>query len=362
MSGNISDHAFNNRIDSTSIYRGIKLVEYVTLHKMLERTFAQSPDREAVNRLVQMSSNIALSFLRVQYKRGALDDFRFGISTEDLALDCIADAFYRDESGHFTTLETYFNSMQWRELSEEDLHIAFRRIIFSKVNEGLFRSYRTEDPNLAKIIRNIKEAIKRSSSLHLHRERETQWIIVGAEDTKKTNLPLAPSAVLESYLMSVLCQTSNTYAAVYAFEHFLKLHPYYGNAFPLSEYARVLRSCFTNRQVHDHATQEISTSLIDLENALAKTISFVQTHLHKTYVQTGKVSTSLFDTYIKAVQKTLAAHFGYPGVRIESQYEALASVLPGLSKDAFKHEHRNIMQYLFKVSRKHMLSYLTESP
>lgn len=304
---------------------------------------------------------MAMAFLRIQLQRGSLDNYRFGIATEDLAIDCIADTFQRDERGHFTTLETYFNTFDWQNTSEDDLTISLRRLIFSKVNEGLFRSYRAEDPNLAKIIRNIKEAIKRNPSFSLQREREVQWIVVGNDNSTLQHLPLAPAAVVEAYITSVLCNTSNTYTAVYAFQDFLKLHPYYRNTFPMSEYARILRACFQNREIPSENTHEINLSLIDVENALKKTIAYVRSRLHDTYVLKGKISLSMFETYIKALNKILASHFGAPWESATSQYDALATVIPGLSKDSFQNEHRNIMQYLFKISRTKMIGYLQDA-
>lgn len=302
-----------------------------------------------------------MAFLRIQLQRGSLNDYRFGIPTEDLAIDCIADTFQRDEDGRFITLENYFATFDWQQASEEELTISLRRLIFSKVNEGLFRSYRAEDPNLAKIIRNVKEAVKRNSSFSLRREREVQWIIVGDSTTSDHYLPLAPTAILENYITSVLCETSNTYTAVYAFEDFLKQHPYYRNAFPLSEYARVLRACFQNREVPSPATHEINLSLIDLDSALKKTIKHVRSKLHDTYVRKGKISLHMFETYISALRKILAYHFGAPSEAVGSQYDALATVIPGLSKDSFQTEHRNIMQYLFKISRTKMIGYLQDA-
>lgn len=302
-----------------------------------------------------------MAFLRIQLQRGSLNDYRFGIATEDLAIDCIADTFQRDDQGRFTTLENYFGSFDWQRSSEEELTISLRRLIFSKVNEGLFRSYRAEDPNLAKIIRNIKEAVKRNNSFSLHREREVQWIIVGESDTSDHYLPLVPATILENYITSVLCETSNTYTAVYAFQDFLKSHPYYRNAFPLSEYARILRACFQNREVPNPSTHEINLSLIDLDSALKKTIAYVRSKLHVTYVQKGKISIQMFETYITALRKILAYHFGAPSEAVGSQYDALATVIPGLSKDRFQSEHRNIMQYLFKISRTRMIGYLKDA-
>ena len=153
-------------------------------------------------------------------------------------------------------------------------------------------------------------------------------------------LPLVPSEILETYLTSLLCNTSNTYSAVYVFAEFLKMHPYYRNAFPLSEYARVLRSCFKNREVPEDKVQEINVSLLDMENALTKTINHVRTKLQETYVRKGKLSRSMFETYVIALRKILASHFGSPSESVTSQYDALASCIPGLSRDSFQSEHR----------------------
>ena len=277
-----------------------------------------------------------MAFLRLQLQRGSLDDYRFGIPTEDLAIDCIADTFQRDEQGRFIMLHHYFEGVDWKNCSEEELTISLRRLIFSKVNEGLFRSYRAEDPNLAKIIRNIKEAIKRNDGFSLKREREMQWIIVGNPSLSGNHLPIVPRDILENYITAVLCDTSNTYTAVYAFKEFLRLHPYYRNAFPMSEYARVLRACFRNREIPSSSTHETNLSLIDVENALKKTIVYVRSKLHETYVKKGKVSRTMFETYMKALKKILAYHFGAPNEAASSQYDALATLIQDSQKIATK--------------------------
>ncbi|MEX0721402.1 MAG: hypothetical protein WD059_12090 [Balneolaceae bacterium] len=73
---------------------------------------------------------------------------------DDLALDCIADLFGR-EGDCLTEIESYFPKEQLSELKESEVAIKLRRLVFSKVNEGLFRNYRSFDPSLSKIIRNI---------------------------------------------------------------------------------------------------------------------------------------------------------------------------------------------------------------
>lgn len=63
---------------------------------------------------------------------------------------------------------------------------------------------------------------------------------------------------------------------------------------------------------------------------------------------------------MEAVKKILKSTFTLYPESIDSQFEALQTVMPGLSKDAYMSQHRNILQYLFKLSRTEMLSYLRE--
>ena len=332
----------------------------MTLYHTLRRIVSDAPEREATNHLVQVSFKMALAYLHHRLRRGTLVDRQFGISNEDLAMDCIAELYLRDDEGRFSVLEQYFSSMNWEQLTEEDLRIALRRLVFSKVNESLFRSYREEDPNLAKIIRNIKEAVKHDESVSLVRHREMSWLVAGDGATTIDTLPLAPAEVLEAHLTSVVCSTSNTYTVVYSFADFAAENPHYRNAYPLSAFAQALRSSFQNRTVPEAETEEIVFETIEIESAIQKAINYVRASLYGTYVRGGKISQSLFDTYVRAVDKILNANFTTSPDPIASQYDALSLFIPGLSKEQYMRDHRNILQYLFKLSRTRMIQYLSD--
>ena len=303
---------------------------------------------------------MSLAYLHHRLRRGVLLDNQFGISNEDLAMDCIAELFQRDESGRFVVIEHYFTPLQWETLNEADLKIALRRLVFSKVNESLFRSYREEDPNLAKIIRNVKEALKSESGISLVKHREASWLVAGDPDTPITNKPLAPQEILEAHLLDILCNTSNTYKAVASFIAFSKDHPHYCNAYPISGFAQAVRSAFASRTIVEHEEAPAIFEANEVDSAIQRAINYIQTSLHDTYVRGGKLSQKLFDTYVVAINKVLRATFTLSEERIDSQYDALVSVMPGLSKDAYMAQHRNILQYLFKLSRSRMIYYLED--
>ncbi len=332
----------------------------MTIKATLNHIFDNQNQHQATNHLVHICFKIALAYIHHRLRKGSLVDYQFGISNEDLALDCIAELYQRDDKGRFTVLEQYFESSNWHALSEEELKIALRRLVFSKVNEGLFRSYREEDPNLAKIIRNIKEAAKQDKRVNLVRSREANWLVVGPVDAEINHLPLAPVELLEAFLLSVVCNTSNTYKAVSSFADFVDAHPHYCNGYPMSAFAQVLRTSYIGRVVPEAQTHEVSYEPIEIENAIQRAVSHVRNSLIDSYVRGGKLSFALFDNYVNAVYKILKSTFTLYPESIDSQFEALQTMMPGLSKDVYMSKHRNIMQYLFKLSRTRMLSYLQE--
>lgn len=303
---------------------------------------------------------MSLAYLHHRLRRGVLVDNQFGISNEDLAMDCIAELFQRNDTGHFLIIDQYFTPLNWSTLSEEDLKIALRRLVFSKVNESLFRSYREEDPNLAKIIRNIKEALKNQHGISLVKFREASWLIVGDADTEVNGKPLAPQEILEAHLLDILCNTSNTYKAASSFIQFVELHPHYCNAYPISGFAQALRTAFSARTVPESQEANAIFEAGEIDTAIQKAVAYIRTTLHETYVLGGKLSQKLFDTYVVAINKVLRATFTRTEEHVDSQYDALVSLMPGLSKDVYMSQHRNILQYLFKLSRSRMIFYLQD--
>ena len=99
---------------------------------------------------------------------------------------------------------------------------------------------------------------------------------------------------------------------------------------------------------------------VEVEHAIQSSINHVRTTLCDSYVRRGKLSLSLFDKYCKAVYKILKSTFTLYPEAIDSQFEALRTLIPDLSKDVYMTQHRNILQYLFKLSRSHMIAYLQE--
>ncbi len=332
------------------------------IKRILTATLCDRPERAAVNKLVDECYRLALAYLQKKARSGYLLPQLFGLTLEDLALDCFADLFQRDARGRFNLLDQYFASVKWQEMDDQDLYIVLRRLIFSKVNEGLFRRYREADPTLAKIIRNIKDAVKADSRLQLERYNGSAWLIVGnVDEVELSGAPIAPVEVLEAHLIAHLCQSASSHELVSSFVEFVAEHPYYCNAYPVTGFAQAIRAAYVHvgeTSEEASAAQEQLLRPEEVEQAIEQATQRVQTVMHDSYVKKGKVHVSTFETYFHTVRDILTAQFVRDAMPVGSYFDALKTYIPSLSRGSYSQDHRNILEYITKLSRSQLLVYL----
>ena len=330
------------------------------IKNIIASTLSEKPDRHAVNELVDECYRLALAYLQKKARSGYLLPHLFGLTLEDLALDCFADLFQRDENGKFNLLHQYFNSVEWKDENDHDVYIVLRRLIFSKVNEGLFRRYREADPTLAKIIRNIKDAVKADENLYLARYNGSAWLILGDEGTEMNNLPIAPVEVLEAHLISYLCRSASSHELVSSFVKFIGEQPYYCNGYPVTGFAQAIRAAYVHVGETAVVVEEPDQLLRpeEVEQAIHHATQKVQSVMHESYVKKGKVCLTTFETYFKTVKDILTSQFVRDANPVGSYFDALQNYIPALSRTSYSQEHRNILEYITKLSRSQLLVYL----
>ncbi len=113
---------------------------------------------QQLNAVIQVCHALASAFLAGKKTTRTLTTLH-GLGYSDLAYDCIAEIFQQYPAGHFVQLQAYFNSLCLETASDEEILVHLRRLVFSKVNQAIFRLYNEADPSLAKILRNIKKGM-----------------------------------------------------------------------------------------------------------------------------------------------------------------------------------------------------------
>jgi len=317
--------------------------------------FRTPPDPAAVRALVDFCHCIALAYIRREARstRYSLVS-HFGLCIEDLALDCIADLFERDRDGHFVQIMEYLEARKWSTLAPPDLESALRRLVFSKVNDGFFRRHREADPNLSRIIRNLKLAAQDHSDLRLQRHQGEQWLLRPADEASMEN-PLAPPALLKGYLVARLDGTSNIPNTLTALDRFTRDHTYYVPGYPLTQFAQLVRAAF--RHLHPAISEQVPArhdEALDREDRLGViqyVVKAVREDMHSSYVGRGKVSAQTFDAYLEGIRNVLVSHFVDPHQAEDSFFDALQDPLPNLEPDVYRNEHRHRFEYLMKKAR-----------
>lgn len=95
-----------------------------------------------------------------------------GLTITDLAYDCIADMFLRDDSNKFVKIENFANSLDENidQISDTNLFLAFKSFLTCIADCQLARLYAQADPSGAKIYRNLRDVIKTSTFFNLRKD------------------------------------------------------------------------------------------------------------------------------------------------------------------------------------------------
>jgi len=132
---------------------------------------------------INLVQKISLSYLKYQEVIGKHIRWeRRGKSgeLEDMAIDCVAGLFMRNENNEFVQLRRYFGPYldSAAEPNDVELLIMLRRLVIKKTKQELSRIFKERDPEGAKIIRNIRVAVKNAKDLGIFREMGREYIFV----------------------------------------------------------------------------------------------------------------------------------------------------------------------------------------
>lgn len=347
-----------------------------TLRDAILVTVSDSPHRLAVKHVVECCHRFALPYLFNKAKRGRLQLELLGLSLNDLALDSIAELFRRDDTGVFPLLRDYFDATHVSNQTDRELQVALRRLVFSKVNESLFRRYREADPNLGKIIRNIKDAVAANPRLRQVRRGNRDWVRVlpsnpngqrrASVPTSSSNglasqrrLAIAPPEVIEAYFSSTLDWRHQVRDLTTQLIEFFQQHPYYASEYPLVNLAMAMRASFAHVVEVDTNEDQSEAAFLpfEVEEAIQGATDWVEEDKRSWYVDQGKVSAPTYKAYFAAIRAILEGQYVYEA-GATSNYEVFTQHLPGLSKTAYQQEHRNVLEYMVKLARTRTLQRL----
>ncbi len=373
---------------------------------------------------INLVQKISLSYLKYQEVIGKHIRWeRRGKSgeLEDMAIDCVAGLFMRNENNEFVQLRRYFGPYLDgnAELNDVELLIMLRRLVIKKTKQELSRIFKERDPEGAKIIRNIRVAVKNAKDLGIFREMGREYIFVRgaagagrslahaeayAGDPKKKSgfktlpggiktlvapAPVNPSPVMKAADLSedelvYLRKTKpsipekmlkNNYLELStAKDHVsttirkmlsvVKTDERFQNFLPTDVVARLIRH--TNlemvrtrliAQIEDLSPLDY-VRLKEIERAKKRVLQRVRQKIHSQYVASGKVATEKGEIYFRTLSDVLddITH----SKKIESYFRHLRKYIPDLTQRRYREEERTIFEYLGKLTKKWFRELLKE--
>ncbi len=309
-----------------------------TLKAHLLRLLEGNISESELSELVQISRLIAESYLRHFRPAAAKLCSAMGLTVTDLAYDCIADVFARDDNDHFPHMENFASSLRGDPDALPDSHIflAFKSFITKVADAGLARLYVQNDPAGAKIHRNLRDCLKHSSLFSV--ERGFRGIVLTPKTAETLNhLDTFPLEILERQFLVRVGQHRAIPHLLGVLNEVLLEQSTYRRSIPLIDVVQMLKKIFRSEseiytqeyvpQVDGLAEFEIEQLRVDVELALKEKILF-------TYLVRGKIDRKQAEAMYGAFHDLLW-DWCYAGESDSSLYKHLEKRFP-LDKDEYE--------------------------
>lgn len=328
------------------------------LRESIRQILSAHPTPAASTPFIDLTRRMASLYLSKRIRTGTLHPEFFGLTPDDLAIDCIGPLFERDARGQFVQLQSYYTSVVWESLSDVELLAATRRIVFSKVHQQLTRLYKDHDPSLEKVLRNLRNAIKSGTTLQEERRGAELWVYLPTESSSQRLLPEMPWAFLEGELTGYLHEGTSLRDIVSQVARVFENQSIYRRSFPLTSLAMLLRMAYSRMNSETDQAEPGETGRMrkeEMDTLIASALAAVEEKKRGTYVGKGKVEPAIYEAYMGAVRNILQAEFLENDGNEDSYHTHLKTQLPGLTAEEYRTEHRCHLEYLAKLVREEFL-------
>lgn len=319
----------------------------------------ESPPDSQINLLVAKCHCLALAAVNAKRARNLMM-VEHALDLSDLAYDCIAELFRRDEDDKLVLISTYFESQDLENATDEDLLAMLRRLVFSAVNQGLFRIYSSYDPAFGKVLRNIKLAVLSLGTFN-EVDHVGEHCIVPTLCDPISYLPLVELETLQRELSARSAGSERIPQLLSVLARYLREQSEFSREAPILRVALAIRWLYSARQIstgEDSFTQdqtEETDVLLSIRDACAETMRAIGA----AYLSRERVTENFLELYKRTVEAYLTGKYVHSdGV---SLFETFRSIEPGLTREEFNQKHRSRLEYLARESQKLFLRRMKKS-
>lgn len=290
---------------------------------------------------------------------GNIEIYPHNISS--IALDFIAELFQRDEENKFFEIAEYFTEERDIEiLSDEEILDEFRTIIFSKLNDGIIRLYRDRDPFLAKIIRNLKIAIKKSNRFYLFNRFGDLYIGDQMTDLEESK-SIYPLDGLEKEFHFGNAKSNKVID--YLETIFTILHQSeYRKFYSLMDVAFIIKRIVSRHNDSFQTLFQLDEDLhdIDVRSIVNSSLAELKEILYFKYVAKKKIDEKEYSALYGALNEFVERTYIFTDGHDLSHFDYLRNQLPTITHEEYRKHHRVYFEYMTKLAKKHIESNLKE--
>jgi hypothetical protein len=312
--------------------------------------------RPVIASVVDTAHGLALAYLRVAGTavQGLLA--RAAMNPEDAAYDAIAELFAKDGENHFPVLARWWNALSSSDKgSDAILAPAFRRLVIGAVHQRVFQMYRESDPFLAKIIRNIKLALRHHVTVQLTMDRGEPAIMPLACRSLHSGLPGMPNELLLPGLFDAVTPRSSLKEMLGIIGSILRKQRDYRRVVRVVDAAVLIREVYLSDALWDTSTgPSEGLSAEEIAAILSESLSAVRESVLANYRHRRVLDQCESDAFALALSEIVQHMFVDAGGRDGSFFDFLKRHLPALTRAEYGAKHRVIMEYLVKSTTYHI--------
>lgn len=315
------------------------------------------PARECIRQFVALAYRLSRSYVRSSRNAGVIEAVVFRNQPEDLALDLIADLFERDENGRFVRIADFYADQDVSSSSDTRLWSLTKSLVLGQINDALFALYGDADRSLSRIIRNIKRAAARIDDVVLQRRATGLVLTLSGDESHRPRITyeeleclIAPSIRNPFQLEDIIRSTCRSVLSAG------RWHP----EIQLTQFALCLRNARVRQfmPVAERTTSGNRLARRDVAGLIRRSVRHVRKEKMDFYVRTERLTAVEFEHVISAIELRYMAMADLDDRPISSNFDALTAVIPGLSESEYRDRYRNIFEYLFQLSRDHLVHLL----
>ena len=273
-------------------------------------------------------------------------------SIRDLAIDCISEAFARDQFNKFTKLEKFAKSLNQSldDIPTTELFLAYKSFLTRISDIRIARMFGQIDPAGAKIHRNILSCAKKSSLFVI--EKDYRGLVLKPETDCLEEFEEFPYELLETELLNRLDSQLTIPKILTVFHNIVTQQNKFRRSVPVTVLVRVVKKIYTNNfetiqdvEIYD----EYDLTDLDLENIRSEVEFVIKEKIFFTYLAKGKVNRIEAEAMFNAISD-IFDDWCHCETAEFSVIEYLKKYIK-INEKIYENNYRSKMEYLLRVAR-----------